>query len=433
MSAAARSRWSRVAADLDRINHILIPATKEERDRWRTSRPARALRWLVQVYERFTEDGQLLFTFTVIAAALGVDVKRSEVYVAWACLSGILLASWLVSFFFRLTGVKVEVRVPRHVTVGEETTFSLAIHNDSTRPYESVIVRGPFLPWDGAWTVRRAGIARLAEGAVARVELQARFRARGAHHLDPFRLQAVVPFGLALGPALRTAGARFLVVPRVANVTSLSLPQGRRHQPGGVPRASRTADSRELLGVRPYRFGDSVRDLHARTWARIGVPAVREYREEYFSRVGVVLDTDLADSSEAAFEAAVSLVAGVIARLAKTEALVDVIVLGIAAHDLTVGRSVGTLDQSLELLATVRPEGAFDEAALGARVLPRLSRLSSLVFVALAWDEPRRAFVRRVRSMGATCTVLLVSSGATDADVVTVPADLVARGGAVAL
>ena len=30
----------------------------------------------------------------------------------------------------------------------------------------------------------------------------------------------------------------------------------------------------------------------ARSWARTGIPVVREYQEEYFSRVGVVVDTD---------------------------------------------------------------------------------------------------------------------------------------------
>ena len=37
---------------------------------------------------------------------------------------------------------------------------------------------------------------------------------------------------------------------------------------------------------------DIVRDLHARSWARHGSPMVREYHEEYFPRIGIVLDTD---------------------------------------------------------------------------------------------------------------------------------------------
>ena len=79
----------------------------------------------------------------------------------------------------------------------------------------------------------------------------------------------------------------------------------------------------ELIGVRPYRPGDAMRDLHAITWARTGEPSVREYQQEYFTRVGVVLDTDPAGASEERFEAGVSLVAGIVAQLCSGEELID--------------------------------------------------------------------------------------------------------------
>ncbi len=63
----------------------------------------------------------------------------------------------------------------------------------------------------------------------------------------------------------------------------------------------------ELIGVRPYRMGDTVRDLHAKSSARLGVPVVREYVQEYFTRIGVVLDIDRNVSSPPRFEAAISL------------------------------------------------------------------------------------------------------------------------------
>ena len=66
MSARSRPRWrgwSQLAHDLQRFNHILVPATKEERDRFRNSRVARALRWMAFFVGRFTEDGQMLGAF----------------------------------------------------------------------------------------------------------------------------------------------------------------------------------------------------------------------------------------------------------------------------------------------------------------------------------------------------------------------------------
>ncbi len=438
--SAARARWrgwAQLAADLNRLNHILIPATKEERERWRASRIAGAMRWLVLALGRFTDDGQVLLAFALLAAVFALDVKTSDLYIAWALLTGVLLASWIHSYSFRLEGVQVHVVVPRRITVGDEATFVLSARNGGPRDVETLLVRGPFLPGDGSWITRRAEVARLPRQARSHVELRARFRLRGEHHLDPFRLQAMVPFGLGLGPALTTEGVPFLAVPRIANVVSLSLPIGRRHQAGGLSGASRTGDSRELVGVRPYRFGDPIRDLHARSWARIGQPVVREYREEYFSRIGIILDSDLGPLPDSRFEAAISLVAGIVERLCRTEALVDVIVVGSTAYGIALGRGLGALDRSLELLARAMPEGPFDPSALAARVLPRLESVSCLVLVALRWDAPRQAFAAQVRSRGTSCVSFVVTEGADVAgsfrDAASIPSALIEAGGAVAL
>jgi uncharacterized protein (DUF58 family) len=405
-------RWrgfAQLATDLQRLNHILIPQTKEARDRFRNSRTARALMWAAFFVGRFTEDGQMLAVFAAIALAFAIDVRRSDVYLAWAALTGVLVASAAGAIFFRLRGLRVDVLLPRRVTVHEEATFLVAARNEGPVDHDTIVVRGAFLPWDGSWTVGRAEVPRLRRGEEARVALRARFSSRGDHHLDPIRLQVLVPFGLSLGPALETEGVRFLAVPRIANV--VSLPQAiasRRHQSGGVPRALHLADSRELVGVRPYRFGDSVRDLHARSWARLGEPVVREYREEFFARIAIVLDTDVGDAPDDDFEAAISLVAGIADRLARTEALVDVVVLGGIAHPLTIGHGLGTIDRVLELLARVEPEGAFDANAVGAALFPRLPSVASVFVVSLRWDAPRAALAAAIRTRGTACLPIVV-------------------------
>jgi uncharacterized protein (DUF58 family) len=411
---AARRRWRtwrEVAEDLDRLNHILIPQTHAERERWRRSRAARGFRAIGRVAGAFTADGQLLVGFAVAAMALSIDVRHSDTYLAWALLTGVAIASWAFASLYRLRGVTMEVVVPRRVTVGEEAVFALSIHNEGSVDFETVSVRGAFLPWDGTWTSGCAEVATLHRGQSVRVELRARFDARGDHAIDPFRARALVPLGFTRGPALESEPRRFLVVPRVAHVVSLSWPRPRRQQPGGLPRVFYSADSRELVGVRPYRFGDPMRDLHARTWARAGEPTVREYREEYFARVGIVLDTDASRAEEDAFEAAISLVAGVVARLATSESCIDVMVLGTIAHSVAAGRGLGALDRVLELLARVERGGTFDARALDAVVAPRLATVASWVFVTGRWDPAQRAFVDRLRGAGTSPVAIVVARG----------------------
>jgi uncharacterized protein (DUF58 family) len=137
------------------------------------------------------------------------------------------------------------------------------------------------------------------------------------------------------------------------------------------------------------------------------VPIVREYQEEYFSRIGVVLDTDPVHADPRRFEAALSLAAGIVAKLSAGEALIDVLVMGAEVHALTVGRSLGYLDQALDLLACAEPS-RFDGAQLADRLAPFLPALGAVIFVALAWDASRASFVQTVESRGTPCRTIVV-------------------------
>jgi uncharacterized protein (DUF58 family) len=173
----------------------------------------------------------------------------------------------------------------------------------------------------------------------------------------------------------------------------------------------------DLLGVRPYRKGDRIRDLSARTWARTGKPAVREYQEEYFTRVGVVLDCVAprrrSARSEEAFEAAVSLTAGVVAHLGRGDALVDLLVTGGEIHALTLGRSLGFLDQALDHLAAADLETNVDRSRLLERLAPYLARLSAVVMIVDSWDEAREAFVRGVEKSAVRVHAVAVGPAAS--------------------
>src|SRR3989442_2313388 len=107
---------------------------------------------------------------------------------------------------------------------------------------------------------------------------------------------------------------------------------GRRYQPGGIPLSSSTGDAIEFLGPREYREGDAVRSIHWRSWARRGEPVVKEYQEEYFCRIAILLDTFVRRRPRAAgvraFEAAISVVASVADFFSRTEHIVEILAAG---------------------------------------------------------------------------------------------------------
>jgi len=393
--------------DWQRLNYVLIPSARSRRP---MAQPfgepsSRVAQKLLSSYRAFTREGRWLFVAALVTGAFAVDVAHTQVYLLFSVLLSVMLASLIVSRSLRLPDLSLRVHAPSRVFVGAEASFVVECARTAPGPSTTPLrVEGPFLPYFGRWLMRAAPMADVGFGASSSVILKARFSERGDLTLGRFRVSALVPLGLASGPPLQSAPVRLRVVPRPANVLRLGVALTTRHQPGGVALASKTGESMDLRGVRPYRKGDRIRDLSARTWARTGKPAVREYQEEYFTRVGVVLDCvapkKRSARSENTFEAAVSLTAGVVAHLGRGDALVDLLVTGGEIHALTLGRSLGFLEQALDHLAEAEIAARVDRARLLALLAPYLTRLSAVVMVVDGWDEAREAFLRAVEKNG---------------------------------
>src|SRR5690606_3670931 len=167
-----------------------------------------------------------------------------------------------------------------------------------------------------------ASLPVLKRGDKARVFLQLRAEKRGSYDLQGWRFETDFPFGLLVATRVFKDDSQLLVHPRWTPLQSLQLPSGRRYQPGGVAMASDRGESLEYIGNRDFREGDDVRHIDWRATARLQTPIVREYREEYFLRAAVVLDT-FADENDQYFERAVSLCASVSDTMAREDYLVD--------------------------------------------------------------------------------------------------------------
>jgi uncharacterized protein (DUF58 family) len=421
-------------ADFARLNHVLIPATKSERDRYRAGRLAQRLQGLAWMASRTTREGRALLAVSFVAAAFTVDVARTASHELAIAGVALVVASLVFTRFYRLDAVRVELSAPRRVTRGDEITFTVGIVNEGESEKLCIRVERPLLPWDGTWTLAPPRVARLEPGTRAVALSRARFVERGEHHIDRFRVAALLPMGLAQGEPLRTAGVRFVVVPRVANVTTLPALAQRDLIGAENARATRSGDAQDLRGVRGYLPGDSVRKLHARSWARHGQPMVREYQQDARARAGVVVDDDARAATDAHFEAALSLAAGIIARSLHGEAHVESLFVGRAAHRLSAEPGSASLDQALDLLAAAQREEGFAAHRVLARLEPELDSLSVLFVVLLAWDAARAELVSTMRSRGATCVAIVVGDGAPAGhDATSVAIEAITGGKALAL
>jgi uncharacterized protein (DUF58 family) len=142
-----------------------------------------------------------------------------------------------------------------------------------------------------------------------------------------------------------------------------------------------------------------------------------EHQEEYFSRLALVLDTFLPrrprPRERERFEAAISVLASLTDHFSRSEEVVDVLAAGPDLYEVSTGRSLGYLDNVLDVLACLEPSSDQPFESIGPALLERLEGLTTVVAVMLEWDAAREAFLRKVRALGVSTQVVLVHDGAT--------------------
>src|SRR5690349_15484422 len=132
--------------DFARLNHILIPKTKEDRDRFRASWIGRRAILVLGLWGSLTDEGRTLVVVAPLAGAVALDVQRGPAYFVFAILVGLLVGSLFAARLLRLRNATVHVEAPRRVTVGDHVTFTVTVKCETETSPVAIRVRGPFLP-----------------------------------------------------------------------------------------------------------------------------------------------------------------------------------------------------------------------------------------------------------------------------------------------
>jgi len=260
--------------------------------------------------------------------------------------------------------------------------------------------------------VEGAAAPAISRGEQARVRLGLYGERRGVYELPGYRVESDFPFALMNAYRCYPLPRRLLVYPRFTPLTELELPAGFREQPGGVALKARQGDSFELLGNREYQQSDSIRNIDWRATARLREPVVREYTQEYYMRVGVILDTHVRKGARAAehdnFERAVSVTAAVSDFMARRQYLVDLFAAGDQLYHLTAGQSLTYLDQILDILAGVESYPREPFSTLEPELGPLLGKVALVICVLLDWNETRRRFIDHLVTQGVAVKAVVV-------------------------
>lgn len=397
---------------------------------------------------RLCPAGNGLALVLMLSSVLGVGQPRQSVYQLFSLAFGMALLgmSWVL---MRRASVSARREIPRHATVGEPIRYSLRVTNSGRRRLrrawlmetppdnrpdltEFSVRREPgeeerngfdrrfaYYRWQWLMSCKclfDGGISHdeidLGPGAQGNVTVEITPLRRGVIRLNDLRVLLPDPLSLFQRCLVVTAPATTLtVLPRRHALPPIELPGTARFQIGGDVTGNAIGNAGEFVGLRDYRQGDPLRQIHWKSWARTGRPIVKELEDTYYPHYGMVLDTFPEEGSGAVFEDAVSVAASFAATIDTRESLLDLMFVKDQAHIVTAGRGLARAEKLLEVLAAVEPapEPGFD--VLARLVLRHRDELTSCLVIFAGWDASRAAFLRCLTRGGITCAAIIIGKG----------------------
>ena len=387
---------------------------------------------------RFTRAGWMVLGSLFVTTIMSMDTENMVAYQGFSLLLLLLLLGFVFSRFFRMKFSVVRL-LPRFGTVGRPFTYRALVRNFTAKTQSDLTLledlmdpRSLFPEWLSAQlavektmrslrlsrpqrfnpfrlaTLKDALIPPIPPHQEVEVQIEVTPLRRGVLRFKGVTLARPDPFGLFRGLAGIPAPQTTLILPRRYPLPPVALPGVRKYQEGGVALASNVGQSDEFVALRDYRRGDPLRHIHWRSWAKTGKPIVKEFEDEFFVRHALVLDTFSDQPYSETFEEAVSVAASFACTLLTQESLLDLLFVGAEAYCFTAGRGLSHVDQMLEILASVRVCSEKPFQTLENLVLNHAGALSGCICVLLAWDEPRRNFVRKLKTVGIPVLVVVV-------------------------
>lgn len=258
------------------------------------------------------------FIFLILAVALYFLANQTQV--GWVYIMVDILLGLLVGAFFYGWGLLRSVRVERSFQplapharslpayslpdgesglkppeLYEDDPIEITLHFEQSGLRPAFLIGGqelcPFAPPDER--LQPFFIPSLFKQQSVRLAYQTSCDRRGVYRFSPLVLASSGPFGLFSSKYKLEVPDNLLIYPFYHPLKRLRLLE----QQGLADRlASRTGPGGEVIGVREYRAGDSMRQIHWRSTARASRLVVKEFSDHDQLTMTVVLDLSAAGS-----------------------------------------------------------------------------------------------------------------------------------------
>jgi uncharacterized protein (DUF58 family) len=219
----------------------------------------------------------------------GNQTQIGWLYVVSAVLGGILIAAWFLNRgVLKAFGAERKLsNASQDLHEGDEFTIQLELQNKASLPlaHLAIVENCPLAPPDSPEAELRMFIPSLQEKLS--FDYGSIVHRRGLHSFPAMKLASSSPFGFYERHGEKAVETAVLVYPEVKKLASFELLD---KQPAAELTNPRAGIGSEVIGIRPYRTGDSPRHIHWRSVAKRGELISKEFAEEIQRGVTVVID-----------------------------------------------------------------------------------------------------------------------------------------------
>jgi uncharacterized protein (DUF58 family) len=354
---------------------------------------------------------------TAVLRGAGFVTLAALIIPAFGVLSALISVLGIAFVVGYLLRPKIEVQgtLPHHVIAGQTAQLTYRLRNVARCSAYDLRVCFRALPSSIEQVGDGRVLARLAPGETAEVTVTIRPARRGYYRIKPPLCESGFPFNLFRFGSAQGKEETLVVLPAFSRLHIPARSQSRHVHAGGARLAGRMGIAPEYMGNRPFLPGDSPRRIDARAWARLSVPATKEYDDDIDNYGALILDTrvpaarlSLGPCEVEELEAAVSLCASVAFTIGN-DCLIDFLLAGPDLHDLAGRPRAARLDTVHELLAGVEPARQYRLDPVGPQVTDRFYATSRAIFILLRWDQTYRPLLEAADRAGCRTTVVVVN------------------------
>lgn len=363
-----------------------------------------------RLYLGLTDTGKAILrgTFYVALAALIVPA-----FGILSALISIMLMALVVGFVLR-PKIRLSGNLPERVIVGQTTRFSYILKNTSRLPAYNLCVEFSDLPEAIEQVEAGRVIPRLGPGETVEVAVAIKPTRRGYYKIKQPVCQSGFPFNLFNFGTSRNEKENLIVLPIFYRLQFSHVSASQNVYAGTARLVGQRKAFPEYAGNRPFLPGDSPRRIDARAWARLSVPATKEFHDDYDKRVALILDTCISElpllsnsNTNKKLEAAVSLCASV-AFTINNHCLIDFLLAGAEIYQLAGLPRMVRLDKIQNILAGAQSSKGYSLEKISPVLISQFPRISEVFFILLRLNKAYRRLIELVRKAGCNCNVLII-------------------------